>query len=79
MAYDVLDPFGNQRGDFQAAGIASVIANVHRDPKKHRQPFARGDFIPDYAADHTAPAKPDLAAKLKAGFGRMPPPSRSRK
>lgn len=31
-----------------AARICMVIANAHRDPKKHPQPFELKDFLPDW-------------------------------
>jgi len=46
QAYAQLDPFGNERGDLQAGIVASMIANVYRDRKKQRKPFAPADFLP---------------------------------
>jgi hypothetical protein len=77
LAYDSLDPFGNQRGDLQAAGIASVIANVHRDKKA--KAFTRADFIPDYAGDATRTEPTDLAAKINATLGGLAAKTRKRK
>jgi hypothetical protein len=44
MAYDRMSPIGPQRGDLRAALIATVLANVHRNPKKH-QAFKLDDFL----------------------------------
>ncbi len=44
------EPFGEARGDLQAAHIASVIANVNRDPKVRPQPFTTHDFLLDFDA-----------------------------
>ena len=51
-AYEVMEPFG-EKGDYLRAGaLASLTANIHRDTKKHREPFAPEDFFPsvEYAA-----------------------------
>lgn len=47
-AYYELEPWGEVRGDLRAGIVASVIANVNRDPKKKGQPFKPTDFMPDY-------------------------------
>jgi hypothetical protein len=48
MAFASLEPFGDARGDLQAAIVASTVANTARDPKKRRRPFAPADFVPDF-------------------------------
>jgi hypothetical protein len=45
-AYRV-SPWGEWRGDFQSGIVASVIANVNRDPKKRAEPFSTSDFMYD--------------------------------
>ena len=45
QAYYTLDPFGEERADLRAGIIASVIANVNRDPKKG-PPFKPSQFMP---------------------------------
>jgi hypothetical protein len=35
-----------ERADWGAALVCSVIANVHRDPKKRQRPYAPDDFLP---------------------------------
>lgn len=47
MYYAEVEPFGEERGDLQAGIVASVIANVNRDPKKGK-PFSPGDFMPRF-------------------------------
>jgi hypothetical protein len=42
-----LSPWGTWRDDFQSGMIASVIANVNRDPKKRSEPYAAADFMYD--------------------------------
>lgn len=39
----------NERADFHAGLVASVIANVNRDPKKRPDPFTAADFMPNKA------------------------------
>lgn len=45
IAYYELEPFGPERVDWNAAMVASVIANANRDPKKRKKPFTVNDFI----------------------------------
>lgn len=72
-AYAKLEPFGMARADFRSAIVASVIAEVYRDPAKRRDPYTPADFMPAFDGDPAQegpqidPA--DLFAKLKAGLG----------
>ena len=56
MEYDALEPEGfqalierwqvrEQRQDFRAGVLASLIANVYRDTKKREEPFTPADFF----------------------------------
>lgn len=45
IAYYELEPFGPERADWNAAMVASVIANANRDQKKRRRPFGVKDFM----------------------------------
>lgn len=45
MTLDRIDPFGVDRSDVQTGILASLIANVHRDPKKTKI-FKPIDFMP---------------------------------
>lgn len=36
------------RQDWRAAMIASIIANVNRDPRMRREPFTPDDFMPKF-------------------------------
>lgn len=64
MAFYELEPFGN---DWHQTGtIASVIANVNRDPKKRATPFEAEDFIPRKAAEPPGPEA--LAEKIKSAL-----------
>lgn len=46
QAYASIEPFGDARGDLQAAIIASTIANRHRGPKE--QAYKLADFLPNF-------------------------------
>lgn len=46
MAFYGVEPFGEVRGDIQAAVIASTVANVNRDPKRRSKPFGLDLFMP---------------------------------
>jgi hypothetical protein len=46
MIYTTIEPFGEEAAFYRAGIVASTIANVHRDQKKRREPFAPTDFMP---------------------------------
>lgn len=43
MAFDELEPFGEQRGDLRSALVAMTVANAQRGPKQ--KPFTIQDFL----------------------------------
>lgn len=45
--YYTLEPFGEERDDLRAGTIASVIANVNRDPRRGVA-FKPSDFMPKF-------------------------------
>lgn len=80
MVYYELEPFGEERADLRAGIVASTVANVNRDPKKQKKPFAAQDFMPKFegggrgSADGSpqGPGWERLLAKVKrlnAAFG----------
>lgn len=58
-AYFEMDPFGESRADLRSATIASLIANVNRDPKK-RKPYEVTDFMPKFGQDRDGGAHAPL-------------------
>lgn len=46
MAYDQINPFGEERADLRAGVISSVIANVNR--KAGSKSFTPQDFMPNF-------------------------------
>ncbi|MGB9780618.1 phage tail assembly protein T [Caldanaerobacter sp.] len=46
MVYYTLEPWGTEVEDLRTGIVASTIANVNRDPKKQKKPFAPKDFMP---------------------------------
>lgn len=46
MVYEQVEPFGDRRGDFQAALICMTLANRLRN--KDEQPFKMQDFLLDF-------------------------------
>lgn len=46
QAYAQLEPFGPPAAFWQAAMIASIMANVNRDPKKQAKAYQPEDFMP---------------------------------
>ena len=75
MAFYQIEPFGAERGDLQAGIVASTVANVHRDPKKKREPFKPADFMPEFGKRPQSQRRPDwqkqlsFVEKLNAAFG----------
>lgn len=67
MAFErVYGPVGPERGDIQAAVIAATLANIHRDPKKHPEPYPPADFIPNWSGDVRWQDPDELEAVAKA-------------
>ena len=70
LAYHRINPWGQWRDDLRSGIVASVIANVNRDPKRKPEPFTASDFIPQFErVEPDAPA-PDLDEKIMAFFQR---------
>jgi len=46
MAYNRIEPFGEERADIRSAIIACTLANVYRG--KDKPPFKIDDFIPTF-------------------------------
>lgn len=62
-----IDDWTGNRGDLQAAIIASTLANVNRDPKRKSEPFKPSDFMPYAEAQSTQRQRDeDLSARLRA-------------
>jgi len=57
MAFYRLEPWGSHYDDLRAGVVASMLANVNRDPKKRADPFDSLDFIP-WNEHHRAEAEP---------------------
>lgn len=65
--YYATEPFGEERGDLRAGIVASIIANVNRDPKKRKEPYQPTDFMPFYEAPPPTPEQ--VAHKIRAALG----------
>lgn len=46
QAFCALEPIGVERGDLNAAMVASTLANINRDAKKKPQGFGYAEFMP---------------------------------
>lgn len=75
MAFDSLEPFGEERADLRAGIVAATVANVNRDPKKQRTPYAPQDFLPKFegGAGESAVKSPEALRRkwemVVAAFG----------
>jgi len=65
MAYAELEPFGEERADLRMAILASLIANVNRDPKKKSSPYEVSDFMPKFEKKEPI-SKEDAIAAIDA-------------
>jgi hypothetical protein len=63
LAYNAIDPIGPERADLNAGIIASVIANVNRDPRKQMTAYTAADFMPNYDRVEPKQAEPWRAQK----------------
>jgi hypothetical protein len=61
MAYDRLDPLGDERADYRAAIIAATVANRSRG--KGERSYSPADFVPDF--DAQPPTHAELAEKAR--------------
>ncbi|NUA26105.1 hypothetical protein FCJ59_04665 [Cupriavidus basilensis] len=59
MALYELERRGGHYDDLRAGAIVSMIGNVHRDAKRHPEPFGPLDFIP-WNEHHGVAAEPVL-------------------
>lgn len=49
--------------------LASVIANVHRDPDKRREPFKAADFMPKFGEEESiGQSVDDLSDEERVAF-----------
>lgn len=65
IAYDSLEPFGDQRADLRAGIVAATMANCHRS---RGDSFKPQDFMPFVEKRNASPEEAMQA--LRAAFGR---------
>ena len=46
LAYARLEPLGPEADDHRMAQLMALTANVNRDPKRRKTPWAPDDFLP---------------------------------
>jgi hypothetical protein len=63
-----IEPWGDERADLRSAIVASVLANVNRNPQKRSQPFQPKDFMP-YVQQEKSAQDEDLSRRLRATLG----------
>ena len=69
-AFERLEPFGSPAAHWRSALIATMLANIHRDPKKSKA-FKLADFLPDTAL-HRRAAGQELSARMMSHFQSQP-------
>ena len=70
MAYERIEPFGEDRGDLRAGIVASTIANAHRS--KGKRAFKPSEFMPEFGKEcepQTWQEMKEIARMLNLAFG----------
>jgi hypothetical protein len=72
MAYERLEPWGEERADLRTGILASLVANVTRG--KDQKAYGPVDFMPDFEPKEESEGKGqleqhDLVSKVRAVFG----------
>lgn len=63
--------FEEDRADYRAASIASMIANTNRDPKKHPAPWPMTDFLVQFGDAQPASAtRPQQDWRMMKAIGQ---------
>jgi hypothetical protein len=73
IAYDRLEPIGDERADLRAAITAALIANANRDSQKRPTPFTAEDFLAvqrPREEQQSWQAMKQAAKAFAAGFGK---------
>lgn len=65
-----LEPWGDVRGDMNAALLASLTANINRDRRKKAKAFTPADFMPDFWRNRQGTTH-RVASKAMAIFQQM--------
>lgn len=58
MAFANIEPLPGCRADLLTGILASLLANLNRDPKKRGDPYTAAEFAPDWWADRPARKTP---------------------
>lgn len=71
MAYDELSPIGDVRGDWQAASIASILANIAAARGRSRKRFTVKDFLLEFGSTRERPEAPRKSWQEMKMIGQM--------
>lgn len=67
MEMEQLEPFGERLADLRMGTLAALIANIHRDAKRKKEPYVPSDFAPWMLdASPEEPSGPILLSDKKA-------------
>lgn len=71
IAYSRIEPWGDERADWRAALVASVIAEVNRNRTKRKKPYAPKDFLLNFEGPKRQSAQTQLqfVEMLNKAFG----------
>lgn len=67
QAYDLIDPFGQDREDYRMGMVVAALLNPHR--KKGAKAFTPGDFMPKWGERFIELSPAELATKINRAFG----------
>ena len=69
LSFHAIEPLGEERADLRSAIVASTLANVNRDSKRHPQPYRPKDFMPyHHEPEEDADA---LWGRIESSFNQM--------
>lgn len=71
VAYSRIEPFSDERADWRAALVASVMAETHRGQTKRKKPYQPKDFLLKFEKPQVQTWQSQLAfvEMLNAAFG----------
>ncbi len=65
MQYERIEPFGERRGDWQAASICSILANLAMARTRSKKRFSPNDFLLQFTKERKE-VTPQSEAQAKA-------------
>ncbi len=71
IAFEELEPFGEMRDDYRMANMMQLTANMHRDTKKHPEPYTLSDFLFKFDKEAEEQVKPRQSVEEQKRIARL--------